>query len=68
MGRRIVEAALDVARSWPGVEVIGLSASTRSLAAIALYESLGFVRWGLEPDCTRAGGEPDDELHLQRRL
>lgn len=65
VGRGLVQACIDQARAWPGVEVVGLSASTRSVTAIRLYESMGFVRWGVEPDCTRVGGVVDDEAHYQ---
>jgi RimJ/RimL family protein N-acetyltransferase len=63
-----MEACLAQAGSWRGVEVIGPSASVRSEAAIRLYESMGFRRWGVEPDCIRVGGEALDEVHMQRRL
>jgi RimJ/RimL family protein N-acetyltransferase len=68
VGRRLMEACLALAGSWRGVEVIGLSASVRSEAAIRLYESVGFRRWGVEPDCIRVEGEALDEVHMQRRV
>lgn len=63
-GRAVMIRAIEQARSWKGVEVIGLSVSARSPVAIALYESLGFERWGIEPDALRIGGESFDEIHL----
>ena len=63
-GRAVVRAAMDLARSWPGVTSVGLSASERSTTAIALYKSLGFVPWGVEPGYMRLGGELIDEVHM----
>ena len=68
LGRAVMTKAIEVARSWEGVEVLGLSVSAQSPAALALYESLGFVRWGLEPDAMRIEGESFDEVHLAQRL
>lgn len=60
--------AIETARSWDGVEVVFLSASVNAPEAIGLYESMGFVRWGVEPDVVRVGGTAYDEVHLQLRL
>jgi RimJ/RimL family protein N-acetyltransferase len=68
LGRAAMVRAIERARDWDGVEVIGLSVSARSPGALALYESLGFVRWGLEPDAMRIDGEAFDEVHLALRL
>jgi len=68
LGRTVMVRAIEQARAWDGIEVISLSVSARSPEAIALYESLGFVRWGLEPDALRIDGESFDEVHLSLRL
>lgn len=68
LGRAVMLCAIEQARAWNGVEVIGLSVSARSPGALALYESLGFVRWGLEPDAMRIDGESFDEIFLSLRL
>lgn len=68
LGRAVMARAIEHARAWDGVEVVGLSVSARSPSAIALYESLGFVRWGIEPDAMRIDGESFDEVHLTMRL
>jgi ribosomal protein S18 acetylase RimI-like enzyme len=44
------------ARTWQGVESVALSVSANGTAAKALYESLGFVTWGTEPDSLRIDG------------
>lgn len=64
IGRSVVAAAVDAARAWPGIEQIQLSVSEGSAAAQALYESLGFVAWGVEPDCLRIDGRGIAEIHM----
>lgn len=64
VGKAVVRGALDLARSWPGVNSAGLSASVRSKAAQALYRSLGFVVWGVEPRCLCIDGSFLDEVHM----
>lgn len=65
LGRRVLLAAIDVARGWPGVERIELSVSERSQPARRLYESLGFECWGVQPDAMRVGGESSAEHYMQ---
>lgn len=67
-GRMLMVSCIQLARSWPGVAVVCLSASERNIPARRLYESLGFVPWGLEPESMRINGEPDAEVHMQLRL
>lgn len=68
LGRAVLLRVVEQARAWDGVETIGLSVSARSPEAIGLYESLGFVRWGTEPDAMRIDGESFDEVFLTLRL
>lgn len=63
-GRGVVSACVAEARRWAGVERVGLSVSTRTVAARRLYESMGFEAWGVEPGCTRIGDEVADEVHM----
>lgn len=63
-GRAVVSGAVDLARTWPGVERMYLSVSEASIAARGLYESLGFVAWGVEPDCLRWEGSSYAESHM----
>jgi len=67
-GRAVVAAAIDLARSWPGVDYVDLGASERADAARRLYESLGFVAWGREPEATEIDGRRYDETHMTLRL
>lgn len=67
-GRAIVLGAIDIARSWPGVDCVQLSVSEESAAARRLYESLGFIAWGHESDCVRIDGRSFAEIHMALRL
>ena len=40
-----------------GYHVLNLDVRETQAAAIALYESLGYVRWGLHPTYARVGGK-----------
>jgi len=68
LGRRVVVEAIAIARGWDGVAGVCLSVSERTPAAVALYETLGFARWGVEPDATRIGGESACEIHMRLML
>ncbi|MEQ8316515.1 MAG: GNAT family N-acetyltransferase [Phycisphaerales bacterium] len=65
LGRRVLLAIIDVARGWPGVELIELSVSEPSQAARRLYESLGFMTWGVQPDAMRVHGHSASERYMQ---
>ena len=66
--RAVMHACIDQARAWPTIERVALSVSERSPGARALYESLGFVAWGTEPDCVRIGGASAAEHHMHLAL
>ena len=68
LGRAVVAAAVDLARTWPGVDFVDLGVSERSLEARRLYESFGFVPWGREPEATGHEGRRYDEIHMALRL
>jgi len=44
-GEKLVVAALDHARCWPGVKVIDLFVNDDAQSAQRLYKRLGFVEW-----------------------
>ncbi|MCA9279571.1 MAG: N-acetyltransferase [Phycisphaeraceae bacterium] len=67
-GKAVMRAAIDVARSWDGVEVIGLSASANSPDAVAVYQACGFAVWGVEKDAIRLDAKPYDEVYMQLDL
>lgn len=67
-GRGVMELAIRTARGW-GISAIRLSVSARAPAAQRLYESLGFVEWGREPDALRLGDEVGaDEIHMSLKV
>lgn len=66
--RALLEGAIALARTWGGVEMIGIAASANAPEAIGLYESVGFVAWGREPNVTRVGQNTYDEIHLAMSL
>lgn len=68
LGRAVVSAAVELARTWPGVDYIDLGVSENAPEARRLYESLGFEVWGREPEATDVAGRRYDELHMTLRL
>lgn len=68
LGRAVVSAALELARSWPGVEYVDLGVSAHAPPAQRLYESLGFIAWGREPDATAHGCLRYDEVYMTLKL
>lgn len=68
LGRATLVAALDLARSWPGLDFVDLGVSARSPEARRLYERLGFVVWGREPEATDHAGARHDELQMTLKL
>lgn len=68
VGRLVVAGAIQTAERWEGVEILELSVSENAPGARRLYESLGFVVWGHEPDALRTGGKSFGEFHMSRRV
>ena len=63
-GRRLVAAALSHAASALGVSRVTLYVNAQNVAAIALYRSLGFEAFGVEPGCMQVDGELHDEIYM----
>lgn len=63
-GRALLGAAIDQARSWPGVEQLHLGVTDVAVEARSLYEAAGFRIWGREPRALQWEGRFVDELHL----
>ena len=49
LGKQLVEAAIEEARSRSGVRVMTLTATEGNDAAVSLYERCGFQIYGVEP-------------------
>jgi ribosomal protein S18 acetylase RimI-like enzyme len=69
LGRRLCESAVAAARALPGVTQLQATVWADNAPAVALYRSLGFVQWGLEPCGTRtADGTCCDDARLVLRF
>ena len=68
MGRAVVCAAIDLARSWDGVDYVDLGVSENAPDARNLYERLGFVAWGREPESLQIDDRRFDEIYMCLRL
>ena len=66
IGRALVTEALGFARSMEGVTHVHVSVTDRAPEAMALYRSLGFVAWGVEPAALRVGDLVVSETHMVR--
>ena len=65
VGRRLCQAAIEAARALPAVEQLQATVRANNEPAVALYRSLGFVQWGLEPCGTKT---PDGRCSDDARL
>lgn len=63
-GRRLVMAALAFAAGPLGVGRVTLCVNAKNAAAIALYASLGFEPFGVEPGSMLLDGELHDEMYM----
>jgi ribosomal protein S18 acetylase RimI-like enzyme len=68
LGRALLTALLERARTVPGLRQITLSVAVTQANAKGLYTALGFKVFGREPDSIRAAGETIDEEHMVLRL
>lgn len=64
LGRALLDAAVERARSWPGVLQVQLSVTDAAPEARRLYESAGFREWGVEPRALGDNGQYVTEHHL----
>lgn len=64
LGAALVNAAIDHARSWPGVVQVQLSVFETAEAARRLYRLAGFREWGAEPRAIHWAGRFVTEHHL----
>lgn len=66
LGRKLMEAAVAKSRAIGDVEELQLTVITCNTGAIALYESLGFKTYGVEPKALKLGTDYYDEalMHL----
>lgn len=67
-GRQLVERALELARSAPEIRQVVVAVTADNAVARHLYESLGFIQFGHEPDSLCIDGTFHDELHMILRM
>ncbi len=63
LGRMLLETVLSHARGVDGMRQVILCVNAANQSARRLYQSLGFVRFGLEPSALRIDGTGHDEEH-----
>ena len=68
IGRQLVQSALEHARERPGALVVQLTVTETNGPAVALYESCGFIRFGLEPMAVAVGSGYVSKVHMWRRV
>ncbi len=67
-GRALLQAVIDFALTVPSLRQLNLVVYVGNAGAIKLYESLGFVRYGLEEAAIIVDGVAYDDLHMSLRL
>lgn len=68
VGMALLVAAMQHAKSEMAIQELVLGVNARNLAALRLYERLGFRRFGLEENYMILDGEPQDEIMMKCRL
>lgn len=63
-GRALVMATLETARLRPGVGLVQLTVTEGNTAAQALYQSCGFVPFGIEPFAVAVGTGFVSKVHM----
>ena len=64
LGRQLVFAALEFARSRGNVKIVQLTVSQGNTAAETLYRRCGFVEFGVEPFAVAAASGYVSKLHM----
>ena len=68
LGRALLQAAIERARSLPGVRKVQLSVITSQPAARRLYSSMGSGSFGVEPGALHVDGDYFDEEYMYLAL
>ena len=67
-GRALLVEAISRARRLPGLKQLLLGVVVTQITARRLYESLGFVEYGREPDAVKIGDDYYDEVFMLLKL
>ena len=68
LGRKLMRAMTDHARTWDGVEILQLGVLTTNAAGIHLYESLGYKTYSHERHCHKVGDRYNDLYMMEMFL
>ncbi|KJK24070.1 acetyltransferase [Burkholderiaceae bacterium 16] len=68
LGRQLMAQALAVAAAMPDLRQVTLSVTAANAPAIALYESMGFRRYGVEPQALYVAPDYHDNLEMVHML
>lgn len=68
LARRLLQAVIAHARQADGILLLNLTAYADNVAAIRLYESLGFVVYGREVSAICVDGTLHDDVHMALKL
>jgi RimJ/RimL family protein N-acetyltransferase len=66
VGHRLIDAALDLAAQ--SVELVQLGVTKGNAPALRLYQSVGFVQYGLERHALKVDGRYHDEILMAKEL
>lgn len=64
IGQALLEATIEHAKTWPGVEKMNLTVVATNTPAIRLYEKAGFKTFGLEHHAMKVDNKYVDELYM----
>ena len=64
LGRQLLQAVIDHARSVAGLEQLVLSVTRTNNAAAELYRTTGFVTFGVEPRAIKVAGTYFDKERM----
>jgi ribosomal protein S18 acetylase RimI-like enzyme len=65
---QLVSAAIEHARTWPGVDYLDLCVNEDALSAQRLYVRMGFVEWGRQAEALTSHGRRLAEIHMTLTL
>jgi ribosomal protein S18 acetylase RimI-like enzyme len=66
IGKALMETCMEKASALEGLQKVTLSVTHTMIPAKRLYESVGFLTYGVEKDSMRVGGNRYDEILMSR--
>ena len=67
-GAMLMRAVISAARARPGLRILRLTVTQGNEAAIRLYESVGFLAWGVEPMVILTPAGYKAKVHMAMQL